>query len=164
MIGLISLIAIGLWVFLSFYVPLKIPGWFGMQRYGGVVTIILIPLMLGAMFIDEIIGMRQFERLCKERAVVWVSPDAGQVRRTKKPEQQITYLSGYLVSIETWKTTYLNVDTNKPFFTYETLLTKGGRVASITLMGGTHSCKPTNLIETYAELDIDKLIDQGRKP
>ena len=161
--GLIFFGILGGWLFLSFYLPVKIPGWLGIKRYGGLVTIVLIPLMLGSMFIDEVIGMRQFEQLCKERAVVWVSPEAGQVKRAKKVELPESLISGYWIQIESWQIRYLDADTNKPFFSYETLITKGGRIASIALMGGVHACKPKNLIETYKQLDIDKLSDEGKK-
>lgn len=160
--GLIFFGILGGWIFLSFYLPVKIPGWLGMQRYGGLVTIVLIPLMLGAMFIDEVIGMRQFEKLCKERAVVWVSPEAGQVIRAASPDLPIAELKGYWIAIQSQPVAYLDVDTGNPFFKYEILHTKGGRVASIALMGGEHSCVPKNQNAVTKKLNIDALLKNGK--
>ena len=160
--GLIFFGILGGWIFLSFYLPVKIPGWLGMQRHGGLVTIVLIPLMLGAMFIDEVIGMRQFEKLCKERAVVWVSPEAGQVTRAKDTSPATVELSGYWIKIRSQPVEYSDIDTGKPFFRYEILHTKGGLVAGIAMMGGSHSCTPKNDNEIYKQLNIEVLEKQGK--
>lgn len=159
--ALIYLGAIGVWLFLSFYLPVKIPGWLGLKRYGGLVTIVLIPLMLGSMFIDEVIGMRQFEQLCNERAVVWVSPEAGQVRRAKNTSSGTVELSGYWIKIRSQPVEYSDMDTGKPFFRYEILHTKGGVVAGIAMMGGNHSCAPKNDNDFYKQLNIEALQKQG---
>ena len=160
--GLIFFGILGGWIFLSFYLPVKIPGWLGLKRYGGLVTVVLIPLMLGAMFIDEVIGMRQFERLCNERAVVWVSPEAGQVARATRPEQTETQLSGYWIAIQSQPVVYIDSDTGKPFYSYEILHTKGGLVAGIAMMGGEHSCSPKNRNDISKKLNIDELLKNGK--
>ena len=159
--GLIFFGILGGWLFLSFYLPVKIPGWFGMQRYGGLMTIVLIPLMLGAMFIDEVIGMRQFEQLCKERAVVWVSPEAGQVTRAKDTSPYSVDLSGYWIKINSQPVEFTDMDTGKLFFRYEILNTRGGLVGSIAMMGGSHQCTPKDDSDTFRKLNIEALLKQG---
>jgi hypothetical protein len=106
--------------------------------------------------------MWQFDRLCKERAVVWVSPEAGQVKRAKDAIRKTVNLSGYWIPIEAHPVAYIDADTDKPFYTYEVLLTKGGLVGQIALLGGTRSCEPKQLHEMWMQLNLDNLLKAGK--
>ena len=70
--GLIFLLVIGLWGAVCIYLALNIPRWLGIRRFGWILGLLLFPVLFVAPVIDEVIGMRQFEQLCKERAVVHV--------------------------------------------------------------------------------------------
>lgn len=160
--GLIFLLVIGLWLALCIYLARKIPRWLGMRRFGWILALLLFPVLLAAPVVDEVIGMRQFEQLCKERAVMHVSPEASQVKRAQHPNLAIANLPGYWIKIESQPISYIDIDTGKPFVTYEGLHTKGGRVAGIALMGGTHSCWPKDASEVLKRLNIDKLLKEGQ--
>ncbi len=161
--GLIFLLATGLWFAFCVFLARKIPGWIGAKRFGLVLGVVIFPVLLVAPVVDEIIGMRQFEQLCKERAVVRVSPEAAQVTSAKISTSPVVNLAGYWIEIQSQTVVYLNAETGRPFYSYESLITKGGRVARIALMGGTHSCTAKNIVETSNQLNLEKLLEQGKK-
>jgi len=161
--GLIFLFVIALWIAISVYLAFKIPKWLGIRRLGWLLGLLLFPALLVAPVIDEVLGMRQFEQLCKQRAVVHVSPEANQVKRAKQTSLPTVELSGYWIAIRSQPVEYVDVDTGKAFLTYEGFHTKGGRIAGIALMGGTHSCWPKDDTEILKQLNIDKLLEQGTK-
>ena len=118
-------------------------------------------LLIGP-FVDEIVGMQQFEKLCAERTVIWVDTDAALVKRATRGQTEFVDLSGYWIDIKAQKVTYLNKETGKIFISYEILHTSGGRIAKFFLLGGKHSCTPLapNALNT---LEIDKLISEGKQ-
>lgn len=159
MIGLAFLSAAILWLGLSLWLALKLPAWLRVQspaRRSGVTATALAALIVGP-FVDEIVGMRQFERLCRERATVWTSADASSVTRAIKGRTRFERLPGYWITIHSQQIEYLNAGSGKPFLKYEILHTKGGRIAGIALLGGEHSCSPP-APNAMNELNIDKLV------
>jgi hypothetical protein len=140
MIGILFLFAIGLWVALSLYLARKIPKWLRITRYPSVVSVISFLLLLIVPFVDEIVGMRQFETLCAERTAITVSPDAEKVKRGKSVMSAETILPGFFIKIKSYKVSYIDIDTGKVFLTYDYFSTSGGRVAGLALMGGSHGC------------------------
>jgi hypothetical protein len=162
MIGLMFLGVFALWVWLAIYLGLKIPKWFG-WKWKNAISALLIPLFFAAPFVDEVVGMRQFKQLCKERDVVNLSPEASQVKRAKSADLPIVELSGYWIAIQSQPVAYIDIDTGKQFMRYEMLHTQGGRIAGKVLMGGMHTCRPRETEEINGRLNINKLFDEGRK-
>ena len=163
MIGL-TFLAIGLvWLALSVFLAIKLPKWFGATKpvwrglLGGVIFVILT---IGP-FVDHIVGMRQFESLCRERAVVWTSADAKSVTKARRGETRTIILPNRWILIRSQQTNYLNVDTGKQFLRHEMLFTKGGHVGSFLRLGNDYSCAPP-IPNEMNDLDIDKLIEQGK--
>jgi hypothetical protein len=163
MIGLMFLGVALLWLWLTVYLTVKAPRWLGLKSYtSALLRLLLVPLLLVGPFVDEIVGMRQFERICQERAVVWVNPGAEKVTRAREGSERYEDLAGYWVPIRVRKIVFLDADSGEPFVGYEALSTKGGRIARIALLGGEHSCRPPNP-NALNDLNIDKLLEQGRK-
>jgi energy-coupling factor transporter transmembrane protein EcfT len=161
MIGLMFLGVFALWVWLAIYLGLKIPKWFG-WKWKNAISALLIALFFAAPFVDEVVGMRQFKQLCKERDVVNLSPEASQVKRAKSADLPIVELSGYWIEIQSQPVAYIDIDTGKQFVSYVALHTQGGRIAGKLLMGGMHSCWPKNETEILKKLDIDNLVNKGK--
>lgn len=162
MIGLIALFILGGWIFLSLFLARRIPRWLGIQRHTRSASVACFLLLLIAPFIQDIVGMWQFDRLCKERAVVWVSPEAGQVKRAKSKYPEFVELPGYWIAIRSQLVEYSDLDTGLPFYRYEILHTKGGVLGGIGSLGNSHSCRPPNRNETSDQLGIEKLLEQGK--
>jgi hypothetical protein len=143
MIGL-TFLAIGLlWLALSVFLAVKLPKWFGATKLvwrgllGGVTFVIL---MVGP-FVDHIVGMRQFERLCDEQTGLQIYPGAANAKRAKHVMGRGTVLQGYFVKITKYEITYVNSDDSKAIAAYNYFSTPGGIVGGpLTKFGGTHGC------------------------
>ena len=169
MIGLGFLVVGFLWVAVSFFLALKLPVWMGSKssdRRWGIGMALLLLLLVGP-FVDHIVGMWQFERLCaRARISIQVSPDIGNVKRAKTNATTYIDLSGYFVNIQKVQREYLDLDTGRSFLSYQTYFTKGGRVAGITQFEGRYSCDidgSPEFIDIWKRHNIQNLMDEGRK-
>lgn len=158
MIFLIFLLVVAGWLALSVFLARRIPRWLGIERHAKSASFAFFVLLLVAPAVQDIVGMLQFERLCKERAVLHVSPVADQVKRAVRSKTLYVDIPGYWVNVSAQQIAYLGADTGEPFLWYEILHTKGGIVGSIALLGGEHSCSPPDM-SAMNRLDIDKLVN-----
>ncbi len=169
MIGL-TFLAIGLlWLAFSIFVGRKLPRWLGIRNPAGqwAVTVAAVVVLLVGPFVDHIVGMRQFERLCEEaRASVWVSPTIERTHRVKQAPVNFFNLKGYVIAIESAKTVYVDLDSEQPVLVFQNYFTTGGRVWGVTLMGGNMSCgtgKSEQVKEIWNKYAFARLIDEGKK-
>ena len=164
MIGL-TFLAIGLlWLAFSVFVGRNLPKLLGIQGVAGqrAVTVAALVVFLVGPFVDHVVGMRQFERLCEERTVMRLSVEAMQVTRARRIDTPSTELQGYWINIRSSGVVFVDVDTNREFLRYEILNTSGGRVAGLALLGGSHQCVPRDY-GPAKDLDIEKLLRMGNK-
>lgn len=163
MIGLVFLAAGLLWLALSWYLATRLPTWLGVVKplWQWVLGFIVFLLLLVGPFVDHILGMRQFQKLCDERTVMQVSKTASQVTRAKQLDVPTTELPGYWIKIRSSPVVLIDADTNQEFLRYEILNTKGGRVGGLVMLGGSHQCLPKDYSPTK-RLNIDKLLEQGK--
>ena len=142
MIGLLFLTAVLLWLALSAYVAIHLPKWFAVSKpvERWLISAVVFLLLVVGPFVDHIVGMRQFEKLCKEQTAITASPDAETVKRGKSVMSSETILPGFFIKIKSYKVSYIDLDTGKVFLTYNYFSTRGGRVAGLALMGGAHGC------------------------
>lgn len=143
MIGLTAL-AIGLlWLAISVFFAIKLPKWFGASKpvwrglLGGIVFVIL---MIGP-FVDHIVGMRQFEKLCIEQTNVKISPNASNTKRGKQASPKTEQLKGYVIPIQRSTAAIVDIDSGEVIASYNHFSTKGGVVGGpLTAFGGEHVC------------------------
>lgn len=157
MIGILFLFVIALWVALCVYLARKIPKWLGLARNTRSASVIIFLLLLVAPVVQDIVGMWQFDRLCKERVTLYVSQGAEQVKRATRAKTQYVDIPGYWIKITAQKIAYIDASTGLPFLSYEILHTKGGLIGGIALLGGDHSCSPLDM-SAMNRLEIDKLV------
>jgi len=163
MIGL-TFLAIGLlWLAFSVFVGRKLPRWLGIRNPVAkwAVTVVAVAVLLIGPFVDHIVGMRQFQKLCDERTVIKISKTANQVIRAKQLVLPTTELSGYWIKIRSSPIVYIDADTSQEFLRYEILNTKGGRVGGLVMLEGSYQCLPKDYSPTK-NLNIDKLLQQGK--
>jgi hypothetical protein len=163
MIGL-SFLAVGLaWLAFSIWFALRLGRWLGIKTPSAqkAVAAVALPILLIGPFVDHIIGMRQFERLCDERTVMKISESANQVIRAKQLAMPTVELSGYWIKIKSSPIVYVDVDTNQEFLRYEILNTKGGVVGGLVRLGNSYQCLPKDYSPTN-DLNIDRLLRQGK--
>lgn len=166
MIGL-TFLAVGVaWLALSLWLARKLPAWVGLKHPVGkwlLGAAVMTVLLIGP-FVDHIVGMRQFEKLCAANEKMNINASAGLVKRAKSSEFRLDDLQGYWIRIQSQPVSYIDMDTNQPFISYRGLHTSGGRIAGIAMMGGTHTCWPKNRTPELQKLNIEKLIEQGKTP
>ena len=162
MIGLAFLAIALVWLALSALLAAKLPKWFGVAKpeWRWSISAALFLLFLIGPFVDHAVGMKQFERLCEERAVMQVGPTATRVVRAKRLDLPTTALEGYWIEIRASSVVYLDADTGQEFLRYDILNTNGGRIAGFAMLGGSYQCTPKDYTPAK-RLNIDKLVEQG---
>lgn len=167
MIGLMFLGAALLWLVLVVFLALKIPKWLGLKRTGWMLSLVLLVIGSIGPFVDHWVGMKQFERLCANaRTSIQVSPDIGKVMRAKTNLPKYIDLPGYFVNIQMVRSEYIDIDTNRPFLSYETYFTPGGKVGGLVMLGSNYSCDVTAIDEyrsLWKKYSIQQLMDEGYK-
>ena len=83
MIGLLFLGAIFLWLTLVYQITLRVPKWLNLKRHAWAVQALVAVVLLVGPFVDHLIGMRQFEKLCAEEGRLQISPAAVNTKRAK---------------------------------------------------------------------------------
>ena len=96
MIGL-TFLAIGLlWLAFSVFVGRKLPRWLGIRNPAGqwAVTVAAVAVLLVGPFVDHIVGMRQFQKLCDEQTGLQVYPNAVKAKRGKETSSKRELING----------------------------------------------------------------------
>jgi hypothetical protein len=151
MIGL-SFLAIGLlWLAFSVFVGHKLPRWLGIRNPVGkwAVTAAAVVVLLIGPFVDHIVGMRQFERLCDERTAPRIAADAASVELAQVSDSASRVLDGFFIDIQVSTVSYADPATGKALLEYEYFKTRGGRIAGLALMGGWNSCSAESKNSQY---------------
>lgn len=125
MIGLYFLFLVALWIgfvlFLSIFITKRLPASKWRPLFGVCLFTILLPLL----FIDELIGKWQFERLCQENSTIYIAPDAkGKTVYLAEPRRE--YIKGTWVRIWKQEWRYVDATTGETIVNYNTLGAVGG--------------------------------------
>jgi len=142
MIGLLFL-AVGLfWLWLSWFLASRMPTWLGISTpaWRWVLTSVVLVLLLVGPFLDHIVGMRQFQRLCDEQTGLQILPSAANTRNAKELSAQSLPLKGYVITIKQQARKIIDSDTGAEIAHYNYFSTRGGRVGSLFMMGGEYAC------------------------
>lgn len=151
MIGL-TFLAIGLlWLAFSVFVGRKLPRWLGIRNRAGqwAITAAAVAVLLVGPFVDHIVGMRQFERLCDERTAPRIAANAASVELAKVSDSASRVLDGIFIDIQVSTVSYVDPATGKVLLEYEYFKTHGGRIAGLALMGGWNSCSAESKNSQY---------------
>ncbi|MDK9714642.1 MAG: hypothetical protein OEL86_11200 [Sulfuritalea sp.] len=160
--GLILFFVIGLWialiVWLSKVIATRIPSARWRLPVGLLVFAVLVPLPV----LDELVGGRQFERLCRENSTILVNR-ATAVGRTvylAKTSPLLAKGTWVPVIVQPWR--YVDATTGEVVVSYNTLRAKGGRFLKVSEghvpLTFTGSCEPTGIpysIETFKDFGIN---------
>ena len=140
MIGLAFLAAGLLWLALAVYLSARLPQWLGLQKLLWPARATLLALLLVGPFIDHIVGMRQFEKLCAERTAPRIADGAQGIELARVSDFNFQQVSGLFINVQVSTVTYSDATNGRKFLEYEYFKTKGGRIAGFAMMGGWHSC------------------------
>lgn len=142
MIGL-GFLAVGLlWLALSWYLATRLPKWLGIVKPAGrwVLGSIVLLLLLVGPFLDHIVGMRQFERLCAEKTDLEIFSNAVNTKRGIQNSSVRELVSGTAIPINRRVNTIIDLDTGQVIARYNYFTTRGGVIGSAPMLGGEHVC------------------------
>lgn len=162
MIGLIALLILVSWISICIYLARRLPRWIGVVRHSAFISTATFFVLFTALGIQDIVGLWQFDRLCSTNAVVWVGPNAREVKRAFETSPATKELLGYWIRIREQRAEYSDADTGKPFLSEIGFHTKGGLIVEMLSLGNVRSCWPKANREVFKELDIDNLLAQGK--
>ena len=145
MIGLMFFGIIGLWLLLTAYLTVKVPRWLGLKGpVKWLVRLLLVPILVVGPFVDHIIGMRQFEKLCAEEGRLQISPAAAKTKRAEKMIEDYVPLKGYAIRIEQMVIRVVDMDTGEQIAQYKYFSTPGGVVGKLPQLGGKFTCSASD--------------------
>jgi hypothetical protein len=142
MIGL-GFVAVGLlWLAFSVFLAVRLPSWVGITNpiwRWGTSAVVLILLLIGP-FVDHIVGMRQFERLCTEETGLQVFSGAVSTTRARESSSAREHVGGTAIVISRSVSTITDLDTGEVVARYKNFSTRGGVIGRLPMLGGEHVC------------------------
>jgi hypothetical protein len=142
MIGL-SFLAVGLlWLALSWYLAKRVPNWLSIRHPIAqwlMRAVVMLVLLVGP-FVDHIVGMRQFEKLCSEDGRLEISPAAANTKRARELDSRSEAVKGYVIPIDRQIRRIIDLDTGEQIAQYKYFSTPGGRIGGLPMLGGRDTC------------------------
>lgn len=142
MIGLSFLAVVLLWLALSWYIAKRVPGWLSIRHPIAqwlMRAVVMLVLLVGP-FVDHIIGMRQFEKLCAEDGRLEISPAAANTKLANARWGKSEAPKGTVIPIERSVIAIIDLDTGKQIAQYKYFSTPGGVVGKLPRLGGRFTC------------------------
>ncbi len=154
MTGILLLFVAGIWlavvIWLSKFITKKLPETWWRTPVGIVVFAVLLPLPL----VDEIVGGRQFEALCKDNSTIQVDRVTAVGRTVYLADLPDTPITGTWVPVRLQPWRFLDAATGETVVSYNILHATGGRFiralgisegsVPLTFKGG---CEPGGVVD-----------------
>lgn len=142
MIGLLFLAAGLLWLRLSWFLASHLAKWLGLVNplSKWALTFPVFLLLIIGPFLDHIIGMRQFERLCSEETGLQILPKASSTRHGVETSSARELVGGTAIEINRRVSTIADSDTGEVIARYNYFSTRGGVIGGLPMLGGEHVC------------------------
>ena len=125
MIGLYLLFLLGIWTVLVAWLSVKIAKRLPVPKWRPLVGIGLFIILLPMVLIDEMVGKRQFERLCQENSTIYIAPDA-KGRTVYLADTPVEVAKGTWVNIVLHPWRYVDAKTGETIVSYNILGAGGG--------------------------------------
>ena len=140
MIGLMFLGAAVLWLVVVYQITLWLPKWLNLKKHAWTAQALVALVLLVGPFVDHIVGMRQFEKLCAEDGRLEISPAAASTKRAKELSGQFETLQGYAIPIDRQVRRIIDLDSGEQIAQYKYFSTPGGVVGKLPQLGGLFTC------------------------
>ena len=142
MIGLAFLVIALAWLAFSLFLAARLPKTWGVSKpvWRWALSAGLFLLLLVGPFVDHIVGMRQFHRLCDQETSLQVTSAFANTKRAKGLSSETTRLEGYAIQIERDMNPIIDMDTGEEIARYNRFRTGGGRVGGLLMLGGKDTC------------------------
>jgi hypothetical protein len=127
MTGLLLLIVVGIWFFVTIKIVIFIAGKLPEMWWRPVVGVGLFALIFSLPLLDEIIGGQQFEQLCKENSMIQVDRAKAIGKTVYSDLQPRIEVKGTWVPIVLQQWRYVDATTDELVVSYSSLIASGGR-------------------------------------
>jgi hypothetical protein len=164
MTGIILLLVTGLWLYFVFWLTKVITKNF-LTKWVMPSRILLSLAILPVPLIDEIIGGRQFEQLCKENSTIQVDRVKAAGKTVYLADRPDMAIEGTWVPIRMQPWTFVDATTGETVVSFNTLIAGGGRfIRTLGISEGgvpltfRSTCVPENrplTVEGFQELGIN---------
>jgi hypothetical protein len=165
MTGIYLLFAIALWLFIVFWLAKILTTKLSMSWWGVLVRVILFLALLPLPLIDEIVGKRQFEQLCRENSTIQVNRATALGRTVYLKSLPDVVIDGVLIPITLHSWVFVDASTGQPVLSYNSLRATGGRfIRTLGISEGSMpllfrgSCEPVGSpasVETFKNFGIN---------
>jgi hypothetical protein len=134
------------WLALSVFVGRRLPRWLGIRNPAGkwAVTVAAVAVLLIGPFVDHIVGMWQFQKLCDEQTGLQVYPNAAKTTRARQDSTGFERLEGNAITIRRSVSTIIDMDTGEVIARYNYFTTPGGVIGRAPMIGGEYACSVKN--------------------
>lgn len=130
--GLILFFVIGLWIalviWLSKIVATRIPA----ARWRVLIGLLVFAVLLPVPVLDELVGGRQFERLCQEHSTIQVNRTTAVGKTVYLAQTPPFVAEGTWVPVIVQPWRYVDATTGETVLSYNTLRAKGGRFLKVS--------------------------------
>ena len=140
MIGFSFLVAGLLWLVAAAWLSSRIPHWLSIQKHRTPLSVALFPVIVLLPFLDHIIGMRQFHKLCEEQTRLRLTPNAENTSRAREEGAGVSVVTGFPIEITRLRMNFVDLETGSQIASYDILRTPGGRIGGLVQMGGKYEC------------------------
>ena len=125
MLGLYLLLILGLWICFAFFISKMIVENIIKPKHPFIVKLLIITVLLPLPLIDEIIGARQFEKLCQENSIQ-VNREKARGRTVYLAGPEYVEIKGTMVRITARPWRLLDATTDELVVSYNRLHASGG--------------------------------------
>jgi hypothetical protein len=91
-------------------------------------------------FVDHIVGMRQFDKLCKEQTGLQILPGAVNAKRGRQDTSKRELVEETAIPIWRSLSTIINIDSDETIATHTEFATQGGTLGKFLMLGGEQNC------------------------
>lgn len=125
MIGIYLLFLLGVWTAFVAWLSVKITKRLPESKWRPLIGIALFIMLLPLLLIDEMVGKRQFERLCRENSTIYIAPDAkGRTVYLAETPDKVAKGTWVRIVLHPWR--YVDATTGETIVSYNSFQAGGG--------------------------------------
>jgi hypothetical protein len=132
MIGLLFLITVAAWLSACIWLAYKMGHLFSKRSWHRPATLVILLGLLAIPFVDEVIGQRQFESLCRAHGIESADVSKARGRKVKVEYGQRAPIAGTIVPIKVEEVVFRDADTGEALIRHKNYVAGGGWVMRYT--------------------------------
>jgi hypothetical protein len=132
MIGLLLLVILGMWLLACLWIASKLGNIIPRRRWRAATKSISFLVLLALPFVDEVIGKRQFEALCRANGIESADVSNAHSKKVKVEYGERKSLHGTAIPIQESNVIFRDADTSEILIRHKNYYAQGGWVMRYT--------------------------------